>query len=149
MISKKTCEEFKVLVGTCSEESLLQEFLQKHPEIIIHAFEAGAHLSTVFPKFRLADDFIPDFVMIGHRSSWSWDVDLIEIEPAILNGPLFNKSNQSTGRLRVAESQITKWQVWMKAKEDFFVQRALDKLKEVGAWDKIPKFYYLSNGNRI
>jgi hypothetical protein len=146
-ISQKSYEEFKDLIDTCSEETLLQEFLQKCPEIIIHAFEAGAHLSTVFPKFRLADELFPDFVMIGHRSSWSWNVDLIEIEPAVLKEPLFTQNNLSTGRLRIAESQITKWQVWMNAKEDFFVQRALEKLKEVGAWDKIPKFYNLSNGN--
>jgi hypothetical protein len=85
--------------------------------------------------------------MIGHRSSWSWDVDLIEIEPAVLKESLFTQNNLSTGHLRIAEGQITNWQVWMNAKKDFFVQRAVEKLKEVGAWNAHPKFYNLSNGN--
>jgi hypothetical protein len=140
-------EEFKDLIERSDTERSLQEFLERHPEIVASIFNLGSYYPTVFPKFRLADDFEPDFVMIGHRSVWSWDVHLIEIEPAVFDRPLFNMKRQSTGRLRDAEAQVTDWQIWMdKYQDTFFVNRALEKLKEVRAWDAKPEFYNLSEG---
>ena len=140
-------DEFKSLLEYSKGESELQLFLEKHPEILRRTFNLGAAFPTVFPKFCLADEFIPDFAIIGHRSSWMWNVDLIEIEPANLDGPLFNKKRQSTGRLRDAESQIKDWQAWMaKYGDTVFVRRALKMLKERQAWDKRPEFYHLPDG---
>ncbi len=65
----------------------------------------------------------------------SWDVDLIEIEPAVLDTPLFNKQHQSTGRLRIAEGQVNQWQVWIERNREFFVRRAIDKILNEHAWD--------------
>lgn len=139
-------DEFKLLLDNGTEEMPLQNFLDKHQKILVGTFNQGAYYSTVFPKFTLADEFTPDFVMIGHRSFYSWDVDLIEIEPAVFDRPLFNKKGQSTWRLRDAETQITNWQSWMKKHRDYFVTKALEKLKEKKAWDDKPKFYNLSYG---
>lgn len=138
--------EFKQLIDNEEYEAPLQEFLQTHQELLIYTFSQGAHFPTVFPKFRLADELIPDFVMVGHRSFWSWDVDLIEIEPAILNEPIFNKRGQSTGRLREAEGQIRGWQDWMEKHRDHFATRMIEKLQEIGAWDKEPRYYTFSDG---
>ena len=125
----------------------MQKFLESHPDILRDTFNAGSYYPTVFPQFSLAGEYIPDFVMIGHRSSWMWTVDLIEIEPSVLERPLFNKSDQSTGRLRDAEGQVVKWQAWMeKYKNPIFVNKALKMLKERGAWNAEPKFYNLSDG---
>jgi len=140
--------EFKSLVDNNTTEASLQKFLEEHLEILIHTFSQGALDPFAFPKFHLADEFIPDFVIVGHRSVWSWDVDLIEIEPAAFNDQaLFNKRGQSTGRLRMAETQIRNWQDWMgKNKDSIFVPRALDKLKNAKAWDERPEFYKPSDG---
>ncbi len=147
-VGKALYDEFKLLVDSGTQESPLQLFLEKHPRILIRTFNEGAHYPTVFPKFHLADQFVPDFVMIGHRSVWSWDVNLIEIEPALCGRPLFNRGRQSTGRLRIAEAQIADWQAWMeKYRDGCFVPRALEELKKVKAWDKTPGFYSLSDGN--
>ena len=140
-------DRFKCLIERGTQESELQCFLTEHPDVLIRTFNQGAFYSTVFPKFHLADEFIPDFVMIGHRSSWSWDVDLIEIEPAVYERQLFNNKRQSTHRLRDAESQIKGWQTWMnKNRDSFFVPRALKELKNKSAWDDRPEFYNLSSG---
>ena len=137
---------FNLIVNNGRQEAPLQSFLEDHTEILVRAFSQGAYSSTVFPKFRLAGDFIPDFVIIGHRSSYSWDVDLVEIEPSILDRPLFTRNRESTGRLRIAETQITDWQVWMSRHKEFFTQRALEELRNRHAWDEHSEFYNLSNG---
>ena len=98
--------EFESLIENGSKEAALQKFLESHPDIMRDTFNAGSYYATVFPQFSLAGEYIPDFVMIGHRSSWMWTVDLIEMEPSVLERPLFNKSDQSTGRLRDAEGQF-------------------------------------------
>lgn len=140
-------DEFKSLLERSEGESELQLFLAEHPEVLRRTFYQGAAFPTVFPKFRLADEYVPDFAIIGHRSSWMWDVNLIEIEPAILDRPLFNQKRQSTGRLRDAEGQVKDWQAWMSKYEDsVFVPRALKMLKERHAWDKRPEFYHLPDG---
>lgn len=145
-MSASIYDEFKQLIDTGKYEEPLQKFLETHKELLISTFNQGAYFSTVFPKFELGDELIPDFVMVGHRSRWSWDVNLIEIEPAILNKPLFNKQRQSTGRLRTAEGQIQDWQMWMNKHSGYFTTRMLQELKKIGAWDKKPQFYELSDG---
>jgi len=140
-------DRFESLIDNGRKEAPLQEFLEENPSVLRKAFDTGSYFPTVFPKFSLAGELIPDFVMIGHRSSWMWTVDLIEIEPAVLRGPLFNKSGQPTDRLRGAEGQVNKWQAWMEKNRDtYFVDRALKMLKERGAWDAEPRFYDLSEG---
>ena len=94
-------DKFESLIENGREEAPLQEFLEAHPSIVRQAFDGGSYYPTVFPKFSLAGEFIPDFVMIGHRSSWMWTVDLIEIEPSVLERPLFNRADQPTGRLEM------------------------------------------------
>ena len=132
--------EFKSLLDSSVEEAPLQSFLEKHPDIIVNTFYQGAHYPVVFPQFHLADEFIPDFVMIGHRSGVSWDIDLIEIEPALLNDKLFNKQRQTKGRLRLAEKQVTDWQIWIERNKEFFVQRVIDRILEEHLWNGSPFF---------
>jgi hypothetical protein len=142
--------EFQSLLDEAVKETQLQSFLERHPDIIVNTFYQGAYYPVVFPKFHLADEFIPDFVMIGRRSGsaeTSWDVDLIEIEPAILDKPLFNKKRQSTGRLRIAEAQIMDWQRWMqKYEQRIFVPKAFEQLKSKKVWDDHPQFYTPTTG---
>lgn len=142
-------EELESLVENGKSEAPLQRFLEAHPEVIEDTFDSGSYFTTVFPQFSLAGEYVPDFVMIGHRSNWMWNVDLIEIEPSVLEKPLFNKAKQAAGRLRDAEGQVDKWKAWMGGyKDSIFVPKALEKLKQRRAWDERPEFYHLSEGNR-
>ena len=145
--NKSEClAEFQSLIENGNKEAPLQKFLKAHPDILVDTFDTGSYYPTVFSQFSLAGELIPDFVMIGHRSSWMWTVDLIEIEPSVLNGPLFTKSDLAGKQLRIAEGQLDKWKTWMKEHRDtLFVRKALKKLKERGAWDADPKFYNLSD----
>ncbi len=140
-------DKFKSLIENGTKEVPLQAFLEANPRIIQQAVQGGSYFPTVFPKFSLGGEFIPDFAVIGHRSSWMWTVDLIEIEPSVLERPLFNKADQPAGRLRDAEIQVSKWQAWMeKNRHTVFVPKALDMLKKRRAWDARPEFYELSEG---
>lgn len=65
----KLFDDFKGLLDGCSAEAPLQSFLKEHPEILVSTFNQGAHYPMVLPKFRLADELIPDFVMVGRRSA--------------------------------------------------------------------------------
>ena len=140
-------DEFECLVRNGTLEAPLQTFLEGYPKILQKTFDDGSYYPTVFPKFRLADEFVPDFVIVGHRSSWLWTVNLIEIEPSLLSEPLFNKKRQPAGRLRDAVGQIDDWRAWMNRNRDTtFVRKALGMLKERRAWDGEPRFYHLSEG---
>ena len=140
-------DEFKYLIESGAGEEPLQKFLKQHPEILIRTFNQGSQYQVVFPKFRLATDFVPDFVMIGRRSGskgTSWDGDLIEIEPAVFakDSPLFNRRRQSTGNLRIAEAQIDDWKIWMqKYEQTIFVPKAFEQLKAKNAWNDHLEFY--------
>ena len=142
MHQMKLHEEFKSLIDESVKEAPLQSFLEMHPDIIVNTFCQGAYYPVVFPQFHLADEFKPDFVMIGHRSLASWDVDLIEIKPAVSNKKLFNSKHQPTGNLRIAEGQVDQLQMWIERKgnREFFVQRTIDKILEEHAWDKSFRF---------
>jgi hypothetical protein len=144
-------ESFNNFIETSTKEESLQLFLKKHPSILIHTFNQGAHYPTVLPKFKLSDELIPDFIIIGRRSGTkytSWDVDMIEIEPSINDRNIFTKKGLSAGRLRVAEGQITAWRQWMQSNaQAIFVPKALKKLKEKNAWDDNPHFYNPSSFN--
>ena len=140
-------QELKTLIDNETLEPQLQKFLTQHPAILSGTFGQGASWPTVFPKFHLADKRVPDFVMIGMRSDWSWDVDLIEIEPPIIEGGLFNNSRQAKGRLRGAEAQVKDWQAWMEKNRDgVFAADALEKLKKKQAWKAVDHSYNLSGG---
>ena len=144
---KQLILQFEEIIKTSADERPLHEFLKKYPGILTKTFNEGAYFPTVFSKFRLAGELIPDFVMIGHRSSWSWDVNLIKIEPSNISGSLFTK-HASRSNLRTAEVQVKEWQEWVKKNEQsYFVPNALKKLKEQKAWDEKPEFYGLSNEN--
>ena len=133
--------EFQSLLDEPVEEAPLQNFLERHHDIIVNTFSQGAQYPVVFPKFHLADELIPDFVMIGHRSGASWDVDLIEIKQAVLNKNLFNRQRQPRGHLRIAEGQVTKLQVWIERNREFFVRQTIDKILEEHLWDRSPLFH--------
>lgn len=141
---------FQALLDESVEEAPLQQFLESHPQILVHTFSQGAQYETVFPKFELANDFVPDFIMIGRRSGsarTSWDVNVIEIKRAVLDKVLFNKARQSAGYLRDAERKIKDLQRWMqKYEQTIFVPKAFEKLKEKGVWDDHPEFYTPTSG---
>jgi len=137
-------DELRDLLDTRGEEEApLQNFLEEHPEILARTFNQGAFGSTVIPQFKLAEKFVPDFLMIGHRSNWGWDVDMIEIEPAVCK-PLFTKNRLAGRTLHQAEGQIKDWQQWMeKHEQGYFVGAALEAVKKAGGWDEHPKYYEL------
>ncbi len=135
MIDNEIYDEFKTLLDNDGREKPLQKYLENNPEIISKTFHEGAQNPLVIPLYKLANNYITDFIFVGVRSYGSLDVHLIEIEPAINEKPLFNNSNQSTGRLRVAEGQIMDWRTWMNEYENFFKVQLINTIKKLGRWD--------------
>lgn len=151
MSDNKIHDKFEALLDDASSkcEKKLQHFLGRHPRIITRTFSVGAQNPLVIPKYTLADDYKTDFLLIAQRSEGSLDIHLIEIEPA--KGDLFTKTKkfQSTGRLRIAEGQITDWQTWINSYADFFKDKLLNYIEKRGLWDNNSFSRTRSNSYRL
>ena len=60
-LDSTACQEFEGLIDHDVGEQPLQDFLEKHPEVLLRTFDHGAYFPTLFPKFRLADEFNSGF----------------------------------------------------------------------------------------
>lgn len=78
--SNKRTEYFDLLDQNLNEQTY-QKYLEDNPEFIPREFiqNHGLHLSTVFRKFPLSSEYIPDFLYVS-KSSDDWNVVFIEIE---------------------------------------------------------------------
>lgn len=87
-------EKFEKILD-CDSEEKIHKFLFKNT-IFLNYF--GHSDNILFSKFRLADDYIPDFVLLGEErrsNALQASVTMIEIERS--NKPLFTKAGGSDG----------------------------------------------------
>lgn len=100
-------DRFEALLGACSGENELQEFLKENPIILSQQLP---HCHHVVPKPRLGGEYVPDFVLPEMHSGGT-DWYLVELEPAI--GSLVTKGGQFGERVRIAIQQIRDWRSWL------------------------------------
>ncbi|MEQ4671023.1 Shedu immune nuclease family protein [Providencia manganoxydans] len=105
--------EFLSLLGKNEKEQIYQEYLEKNTEFIPREFiqNHGLHLSTVFRKFPLSSEYIPDFLYIS-KSSDDWNVVLIEIEKPSSKYFLNNTTNFHNDFTKAIE-QMNDWRAWI------------------------------------
>lgn len=97
--------EFDNLLNTAHREEELQVYLKANPLMI------QPH-SRVFPKQKLADDFITDFVLASTLSQ-GIKYTFVEIERA--NMPIFNKSGDFSQQFNHAAKQTLEWDNWLES----------------------------------
>ena len=95
-------KEFEVLLNEAAKEENLQIFLKEHPELLYPA------QVKCFPKLRLGDDYITDYVLSVQASHGSQYV-FVEIERA--DKKIFTTSGQFTAEFTQAKGQLLDWKI--------------------------------------
>ncbi|WP_078860394.1 Shedu anti-phage system protein SduA domain-containing protein [Streptomyces sp. NRRL F-2747] len=108
--SAEILREFEDVLSSAKEEKPLQEFLTRHPEMLVQQLGAGCR--WVIPKPQLGGKLEPDF-MVGRIDSGGLRWVAIELEsPAVES--LFTKSNGTPGeKLRQGIQQVKDWRHWI------------------------------------
>jgi len=123
-------EEFKKIVDTSVTEKPLQEFLEKHPLLLLNAglkffYPFGTRRCALFKKSRFAERYIVDFSFV-HVDSTGANWFFIELERSDVD--LFNKKGDPSKHLNHALRQILDWQAWIKDNRPY-AQNILDRLQ--------------------
>jgi hypothetical protein len=116
--SEQILTEFNALLDNAENEEDIQIYLNKHPELIYPDY------IDCFPKFKLGDDFITDYVFIVQGSQGLEHV-FVEIEKT--KKGIFTKSGQFSANFTQAKDQILDWDSWL-IKNHAYISSKLSKL---------------------
>jgi hypothetical protein len=102
---------FQELIQSSDREAPLQEYLTQHPALL--TLEAA----RVYPKLKLGDDYITDFVMeLGDQQ-----YVLVEIEAA--TRPLYTKGGYPASELNYAIQQVEDWLQWVEDSAEYILAK--------------------------
>jgi predicted nucleic acid-binding Zn-ribbon protein len=115
-IYEEKLAEYGELVDKCAEEPIFQEFFEGNANFLEPTFK------TAYPKYKLADELTPDFLLVLYDSSYLF----VEIEkPGI---PLFNKKGNPSGELTLAQQQMRTYLKWVADNKAFLKDRECKNL---------------------
>lgn len=115
-IYEKKLEEYKALVDKCAEEPIFQDFFKDNANFLESKFK------TAYPKYKLADELTPDFLLVLYDSSYLF----VEIEkPGV---PLFNKKGNPSAELTLAQQQMRTYLKWVADNKAFLKDRECKNL---------------------
>ncbi len=127
---KNILPELKSVIENAKKEEDVQAFLTKHLEVALEAFSDGAIPLDIIPKFKLGQDYVTDFAVLGVRSFGKpYHVILVELESPSDNP--FNKDGSYSRHLNQAIKQIQDWQYWLRNKFETFCADFSERLKRV------------------
>lgn len=99
------------VIDTSTKEEDVQVCIESCPDV----FGFLSTFALVLPKFRLADKFVPDFVILGIQP-WSQahtpTVTMVELE--LPSMPFFTKSGNPSSHLTHALRQLQDWKAWVR-----------------------------------
>ncbi len=96
-------QNFDELLNSSTREEELQIFLKENP-LIIQPY------STVYPKQRLGDDYITDFVFANSLDQ-GIKYTFVEIEKATM--PIFTMAGEFSSDFTHAQKQTLDWETWL------------------------------------
>lgn len=111
--------EFRSYLDAAGREERLQQFLSGHPEFLYPEYIKS------FPKLKLGDQWVTDFVLRVHGADGAEYV-FVEIERA--DKKIFTGSGQFTADFTQAKDQLLNWERW--------IERNIAYLRE-----KLPDLY--------
>lgn len=97
-------DSFGLLLEQAENEEDLQKFLSQHPEIIYPDY------IECYPKFKLGDDYITDFVFLVQGQE-GLEYIFVEIEQA--GKEIFTKQGQFSSVFTQAKGQLLDWDRWI------------------------------------
>jgi hypothetical protein len=107
--------EYLELIESSPKEELVQKFIENHSYLLLQARNKRRHTALV-SKPKLADEFIPDFIMFGGCNDY-W-ITLVEIEkPSDL---IFTKNGDYSSAFSKALRQIADWKAWLYNNSELF-----------------------------
>jgi hypothetical protein len=121
-----TARELDALFQKDAPEAELQQCIEKHE--IVWRF-VTANKPVVVSKFRLADAFVPDFLVFGSRhwcQSQLPTAHFVELERA--SQPLFTKAGDPSSFLVHALRQVRDWKHWVTQNRSFVRDRLVAAL---------------------
>ncbi len=127
----KLKENFKNIIDQNLDESVYQNFLEKHTQFIpTRTFELnhGVHCGIIFKKLHIGTQYISDFFFIT-KSSAEWRLVFIELEKP--NSKFFNKDETITTDLNKGIKQVNQWRTYLNEPNNlasFINQPAVNKL---------------------
>ncbi len=95
--------QFEELLKSSNKEEELQLFIKEYP-IIVQPY------STIYPKKKLGDDFVTDFVY-SNTLEQGIKYTFVEIEKASM--PIFTKNGELTAEFNHAQKQTLDWEIWL------------------------------------
>lgn len=110
--------EFNSLLCTAHKEEDLQIFLKNHPEFLYPDY------MKCFPKFKLGEDFVTDYVLLVQGPQGPEYV-FVEIEKA--DKEIFVKAGQFSAEFTQAKDQLLDWDNWL-TKNHAYASRKLPNL---------------------
>ena len=96
--------EFSRLIDSAEAEGELQQFLTDHPELVYPDF------IECFPKFRLGDDLVTDFIFVVQSLQGRAHV-LVEIEKT--GKLIFTRQGHFSSQFTQANDQLLQWETWI------------------------------------
>lgn len=115
MTRNEIITEFLKLIEAGKKEQEYQAALEKHPCLIPREFiqNHGIHLSIIFRKLRLAENYITDFFYLA-KSSADWNVVFVELEKPT-SRYFKDNSDEFHPDFLAGLHQINKWRAWVEA----------------------------------
>lgn len=115
-IYEKKLAEYKDLVEKRADEPAFQKFFEGNANFLEPKFK------TAYPKYKLADELTPDFLLVLYDSSYLF----VEIEkPWVL---LFNKKGDPSAEFTHAQQQIRTYLSWVAKNKEFLKNRECNNL---------------------
>ncbi len=144
----ETLEEFRALIRQQPTEHKVQAFLESQPWYLLHAamdgFYTGATStrSTLFPKFKLGNEYETDFLFCN-GSSLGLSCTFIELERPDVS--LFTRRGDPTKHLAHAIRQIVNWNAWLIDNHEFALKEIARAVSPNWSWPPILRkpFRYL------
>lgn len=106
---------FNKLLETSAEEEDIQDFIKKHPEFLYPDY------IECYPKFKLGEDYITDYVLLV-QSPQGLEYVFVEIERP--DKDIFVKAGQFSSEFTQAKDQLLDWDNWL-TKNHAYISRKL------------------------
>lgn len=108
-------KEYRKLIDSKPSEEVVQKFIETHCYILLQPRNKRKH-SALVSKPKLAEEFIPDFVMFGGCNDY-W-ITLVELEKP--TDEIFNKAGDYSRAFSHALRQVADWKGWIQENSDQF-----------------------------
>lgn len=130
-------------------ETQTQQYIKMHSAYfmilsLLRYYDFGHHEAYIFPEFRLGNDYIPDYLLIG-KNSGGYEFAFVELEAP--HGSIAIHKQQYLGKnARDGLNQINDWKRWL---EGHFGDLKRQFKKELGEGRTLPTEFEEYDSSRI